>query len=162
MFVLRYVYLLGLVVWLGGMVALGGLAAPAIFEVLVAREGAAGRILAGAVFGETLRRFHLLAYGSGAIMLAALALMALLGPRPARFAVRTSIVAAMLGVALYSGLVLSRRIEAMQHEIGVPVASLPSGDPRRAEFGRLHGLSTGLMAVNVLGGLVLLFWEVRD
>ena len=38
MLVLRYAYLLALVVWLGGMVVLGAIVAPALFQVLPIRE----------------------------------------------------------------------------------------------------------------------------
>ena len=41
-------------------------------------------------------------------------------------------------------------------------SSLPAGDPRRVEFGRLHGLSTGIQLVPLLGGLLLLFFEMKD
>src|SRR6185436_4843567 len=57
MFLLRYVALLALVVWVGGLFALGAIAAPAAFDVMAARQIADGRLLAGAVFGEILRRF---------------------------------------------------------------------------------------------------------
>jgi hypothetical protein len=161
MLVLRYAYLLALVLWLGGMVVLGWLAAPAVFGVLQASSGVAGRELAGAVFGDILRRFHPLAYACGVVMLAALSAMAALGPRPARFGLRVAIVAIMLAIALVSGLGISRRIDTLRRQIGGPVAALDAADPRRVEFGRLHGLSTLLLLVNVAGGLTLLYWEAR-
>ena len=46
----RYVYILALVVWLGGMVVLGAVVAPATFQVLQASEPVTGRELGGAVF----------------------------------------------------------------------------------------------------------------
>ena len=36
------------------------------------------------------------------------------------------------------------------------------GDPRRVEFGRLHGVSTALQLVPLLGGLALIFWEIKE
>jgi uncharacterized membrane protein len=161
MLALRYVYLLALVVWLGGMIALAALAAPAVFGVLQGSHGPAGRELAGAVFGDVLRRFHYAAYACAAVMLAALVGMKMLGPRPIGLRVRVGIVGAMLGVALWSGVGISRRIAAMQRQIGGPVAALDPSDPRRTAFGRLHGLSTTLMLVNVAGGLALLYYEAR-
>ena len=35
-------------------------------------------------------------------------------------------------------------------------------DAPRALFARLHGLSTALHAIPLLGGLVLLAWEMQD
>ena len=67
----------------------------------------------------------------------------------------------MLALTLVSGTVISRRIERGRAAIGGSVASLATGDPRRAEFGRLHGPSTGLMLVSIAGGLLLLYWEAR-
>jgi uncharacterized membrane protein len=164
MLALRYAYVLALVVWLGGMVILGAVVAPAVFQVLQARSPEAGRILAGAVFGTALDRFHYVAYACGGVILVTLIVMALLGPRPAGFAVRTAVVSAMLGVALYSGFVVLRSVENLQHEIGVNVSpsSLPPGDARRVRFDQLHVLSTRLMMINMVGALVLLYWEARE
>ena len=100
MLALRYVYVLALAVWLGGMVVLGAVVAPTTFQVLQASEPASGRLLGGAVFGAILSRFHYVAYGAGTLALLTLAAMALLGPRPRGFAVRSSIVGLMLVVAL--------------------------------------------------------------
>jgi hypothetical protein len=164
MLVLRLAALLAIVVWIGGLIVLGGIAAPAIFEVVAARDLPDGRLLSGAIFGEMLRRFHLVSYICGAVILIALFMRAVLGPRPRRFAVRAAIAALMLGAALYSGVVLSGTIARVQREIGEGVAasSLPEGDPRRAAFGRLHAQSTLLQIVPLAGGLILLLFEIGD
>jgi len=164
MLALRYAYVLALVVWLGGMVVLGALVAPSVFQVLQARSPDAGRILAGAVFGTILQRFHVLAYACGGVILAALLIMAVLGPRPAAFAVRTVLAAVMLAVAVYSGIYVLGSVNRLQREIGENVApsSLPDRDPRRMRFDQLHVLSTRLMMFNMLGALVLLYWEARE
>lgn len=161
MLALRFAYVLLLALWLGGMVALGGLAAPATFEVLQQEYPETGRSLAGRVFGETLRRYHLAAYAVAGLLAICLVGMAAIGPQPAAFAAKLGLVTAMLLVSLYSGQVVSPRIERMQQEIGGPVAALPAGDARRGQFGRLHALSTALMVVNIAGALVLLYWDAR-
>jgi hypothetical protein len=94
-------------------------------------------------------------------MILSLVAMAALGPRPARLAVRFGIVVVMTALTLYSGLILSPRVERLRDAIGGPVAALPESDPRRAQFGRLHGLSTLLLGITAAGGLVLLYWEAR-
>ncbi len=162
MLALRYVYALALVIWLGGMIAVGLVAAPAIFHALEIHDPTGGRIAAGAAFGEILRRFHQWTYASAAAILVALGTLAVLGSRPVAFRARLAIVVTMLAIALFSGMWVSGRIERLQARIDMPVQSLPATDPRRAEFGRLHGLSTGLMLMNILGGLVLLYWEARE
>jgi hypothetical protein len=92
MSLLRYLYLLALAIWLGGLIAL--------------------RIVAGAdaAFAEMLRRFQYVAFTCGGVMLLALGSMAALGPRPARFAVRVVIAGAMLAAAIVSGWWSSRRL----------------------------------------------------
>jgi uncharacterized membrane protein len=158
----RYVYILALVVWLGGMVVLGAIVAPATFQVLQASAPATGRELGGAVFTTILERFHYVAYGAGALLLVTLAVMAVLGPRPRNLAVRLSLISAMLAVALYSGAVVLRNAESIRHEVGGLPSRLPEGDARRVRFDELHALSTRLMMINLAGALALLFWEARE
>lgn len=162
MLVLRYAALLALVVWVGGLVALGGIAAPSIFDVVAERQLENGRILSGALFGEMLERFTVVSYAAGGVLMLTLLARRILGPRPHRFAWRAGIVAVMLVAAAYGSIVVGSRIEHLQREIGVAPSTLPDGDPRRVEFGRLHGISTALQLVPLLGGLLLIFWEIRE
>ena len=162
MLALRYVYVLALVVWLGGMLILGALVAPTTFEILQADGGSQGRELAGAVFGTMLARFHYIAYAAGALLLLTLGAMRVLGPRPAHSGLRAIIVAVMLGVALYSGFVVLRQVDAVQVAAGGLPSRLPAGDERRVRFDGLHVLSTRLMMFNIAAALVLLYWEARE
>jgi uncharacterized membrane protein len=159
---LRLVYVLALAVWLGGMTMLGAVVAPTIFQTLQAADPGSGRALAGLAFAAILTRFHLVAYGCGILLLVTLIAMALLGPRPKHFAIRCGIVAAMLLVSAYSGVVVLGEIDAIQREVGTLPSRLPEGDPRRVRFDALHQLSTRLMMVDLFGALVLLYWEARE
>lgn len=159
---LRYVYMLALVAWLGGMIVLGAIVAPATFQVLQASAPQIGRTLAGELFGVVLARFHYIAYGAAAVLLLTMAAMALLGPRPRGLAVRVVIVAIMLAVAVYSGVVVTGRINAIQRQVGGLPSLLPADDARRVRFDELHALSTRLMMVNVIGALALLYWEAGE
>ena len=176
---LRFAYVLALAVWLGGMIVLGAVVAPALFSTLGALDPVSGRLFAGEGFGAVLQRFHYLAYGAGGILLVSLSAMALLGPRPRSFAVRTVIVATMLAVAVYSGVIVLGEIDSIQSGIAESTpslgtgehtvaathrlpSSLPAGDARRIRFDLLHVLSTRLMMFNIVAGLVLLAWEARD
>lgn len=160
--VVRYLYALGLAIWLGGMVLLGALVAPTTFQVLQSADATNGRALAGQLFGTTLARFHPIAYGLGGLLLVLLIAMRVLGPKPAAFGIRALIVAAMLAVALYSGQVVLTRVDAIQAEVGTLPSRLPAGDPRRVEFDALHTLATRLMMINILAALVLFYWEARE
>jgi hypothetical protein len=162
MLVIRYAALLALVVWLGGMIVLGLIVAPATFQVLEAANPAAGHELAGSLFGTILWHFHLLAYGCAAVMLTCLFAIKFLGPPPASFIPRVSIVAVMLIVALYSGYPIARGIVQLRAQIPGASAALPERDAWRVQFNRLHETSTALMAVNFSLGLILLFWYVRE
>jgi hypothetical protein len=162
MFALRYAALLGAALWSGGLLGLGLFGAPATFEIIASRGVPDGRVLAGAIFGETLRRFHLFSYACGAVILGSLLLRAALGPRPAYTGPRLAIAAVMLGTALFSGIYLTSRIERTRAEAGGAPSALAQDDPRRVTFGRLHAVSTIIQIVPLLGGLVLLFWELRD
>jgi hypothetical protein len=162
MLALRYAYVLALVVWLGGMVVLGAIVAPATFQVLQASAPENGRLLAGALFGDILARFHYVAYAAGVVLLVTLGTMAVLGPRPRHFALRIGLVFAMLLVAVYSGVVVLGTIDAIQAEVGGLPSLLPAADARRIRFDSLHVLSTRLMMANIVGALALLFWEARD
>ncbi len=162
MLAVRYAYVLALVVWLGGMILLGALVAPATFQVLQAADPLSGRMLAGELFGATLARFHPIAYGAGGVLLVTLVVMRVLGPKPPAFAVRALLVAAMIAVSLYSGQVVLRRVDVIQQQVGALPSSLPATDPRRIEFDGLHVLSTRLMMLNIVAALALLYWEARE
>jgi hypothetical protein len=162
MLVLRYAALLALVVWVGGLVALGGIAAPTLFAVIAERQIADGRLLSGALFGAMLARFTVVSYLAGGVLLVSLILRRILGPRPHRFAWRAGIAALMLAATVYGSFGVAARIAQLQHEIGAAPSSLPESDARRVEFGRLHGISTALQLVPLLGGLALLFWEMKE
>ena len=163
-FTLRYMYLLALGTWLGGMVLLGAVAAPAIFQTLQISQGPSGNVLAGAVFGNVLDRFHYIAYACGSLMIVSLIGMALDGSRSIAFTLRSVIVIGMLALALYSGIIVSNRITQLQTEIGknTSASTLAFTDNRRIQFDRLHQLSTRLMVINIIGALVLLCWEARE
>jgi hypothetical protein len=155
MVALRFVSGLALALWLGGAVAIGSIVAPSAFAVLNAGDAAS-------LVGETLRRFHLLTYASGLTLVGALALTAIVGPRPRAFAWRLLTAGVMLAATLASGLWVDQHIRTMRTEIGVPVSSLARDDARRVMFGQLHGLSTLLMALTIVGGIALVYWDTRD
>ena len=162
MFAIRYVALTALVVWLGGMVVLGLLVAPSVFRVLQTDDPVAGRMLAGALFGDILRQFYRLEYVCGAVILACLTIMKFVGPPPRAFFLRAGIVATMLALAVTAGVPVSREIASIQSQVSGPMNQLPETDPRRARFDRLHATSTAIMTIDMVLGLVLLFWYVRE
>lgn len=83
MVALRYVYVLALSIWFGGIITIGAIVPP--------------------VSDAALRRFFLTTYVAGALVLTTLFGMALLGPRPSGFFARFAVAVAMLGVTVYAG-----------------------------------------------------------
>lgn len=159
---LRVVSLALIALWIGGLAALGIVAAPTIFASLEAHDPAAGRTLAALVFGDIFERFQHLAWGLGGGMLALLGIRAALGPRPRRLAIQVWLTVGMLAASAYTGLIVAPRIDALRTETDVTMAALPETDPRKIEFGRLHGLSNGLMALTLMAGLCVFWIESRD
>jgi uncharacterized membrane protein len=159
---LRYLYVLALVMWLGGMAVAGLVVAPATFAVLEAWNPATGRVLAGDVFGEVLARVSLIGYVAGGVMFLVLTVLRLLGPRPRSYGVRVALIFAMLGLTFYSDRVAAPRIDELQAQVNGPMNQLPTSDARRVEFDWLHSLSTSLVTAAMLGGLALAAWETRE
>ena len=158
----RYLYVLALALWLGGMALAGFVVAPTVFSVLQAWNASTGRVLAGDLFGAILSRLYIMGGVAGALMLAALTLQRVLGPRPKAYGIRAAIVAVMFGLTAYAGFIVQPRIQALQRSASGPMIQLGAEDPRRAEFDGLHSLSTTLMSLSMLGGLALLAWETRE
>jgi uncharacterized membrane protein len=162
MILLRYLYVVALVVWVGGLLVAGALVAPSVFGVLQAWDQSQGRVLAGQVFGEVLLRLTWLSYVMAAVMFITLTLHRLLGARPVKYGIRVGIMALMLVMMMVTGFYLIPQVDALQAEVSGPVAELPDTDPRRVEFNRLHGLSNILFSITALGGLGLCWWEARE
>lgn len=162
MVLLRYLYVVALVLWVGGLLVAGAIVAPSVFGVLQAWNPVEGRVLAGQVFGEVLLRLTWLSYAMGAVMFVTLTLHRLLGARPLKYGVRVGIMGVMLLMMAALGLWVIPRVNAIQAQVTGPVSALAATDPLRTEFDSLHGTSNVLFAITALGGLALCFWEARE
>src|SRR5215203_3038526 len=158
MVLLRYLYVVALVLWVGGLVSAGALVAPSVFGVLQAWNASEGRMLAGQVFGEVLLRLTWLSYAMAVIMFVTLTLHRLLGARPLKYGLRVGIMTAMLLLMMAIGLHILPGVNAIQAQVTGPVSQLAEADPLRIEFERLHGLSNILFSIAALGGLALCWW----
>ena len=97
MLVVRYLALAALVIWLGGMVTLSLFVMPS---------------------REALAHFDLVAYGCGGLSVICLLVLKFVGPPPAAFVPRLSLVVLMLAVAAGAGL-LGRASLARLVDIGL-------------------------------------------
>jgi len=132
--------------WLGAASLVAAVVAPAAFAVLPSRA------LAGALVGRVLP----VLFWSGALV--GVATLAITWSLPAR-AGRVAAAVVLAGTCIAAQLVVAPRIERVRAAIAGPMDALAPTDPRRLEFGRLHGVSVGLLglaAVAALVGLVLL------
>jgi len=159
---LRYLYVVALVLWVGGLISAGALVAPSVFGVLQAWNASEGRVLAGQVFGEVLLRLTWLSYAMGVVMIVTLTLHRLLGARPLKYGVRVGIMGVMLAMMLAMGFYIIPQVNAIQAQVSGPVSALAETDARRVEFDKLHGLSNILFSITALGGLALCWWESRE
>jgi hypothetical protein len=125
-------------VWIGGLTALG-VAAPAVFAVLLLHDPVAGRAMAGEVFGAMLLRYENVLWAVGLVQLVLLVTRAALGPVPRRYKWQLIIMGAMLAATTYSALVISPRIDAIRATTATSISALPDDSPVKQEFGRLHG-----------------------
>ena len=159
---LRYLYVVALVLWVGGLIVAGAIVAPSVFGVLQAWNESQGRVLAGQVFGDVLLRLTWLSYAMAVIMFVTLTLHRLLGARPLKYGIRVGIMAVMLLMMMAMGFYLIPAVNAIQSQVGGSVADLAATDLRRIEFDRLHGLSNILFSITAIGGLALCWWEARE
>lgn len=134
--------------WLGAAILVATVVAPASFAVLPSRA------MAGALVGRVLPTLF---WSGAAIGLASLALTWGLPGRIARGVVLLSVAAACLGAQL----VVAPRIEHLRRVTSASMDSLTPSDPRRIAFGRLHGVSVGLLGVAALAAGVALILLAR-
>jgi hypothetical protein len=159
---MRFVSQLLSSLWIGGLLALGYVAAPAAFAVLQAHDPVAGRVLAGELFGVTLIRAQHWLLGAGALQVILLNIRAAVGPRPRYYKVQLIVMLLMLAATGYSALVIAPKIDGIRIAANGPIAALADTDPKKAEFGRLHGWSNGLMALALVGAVSLMWYDRRE
>lgn len=139
-----------LAAWLGAALLMAAAVAPAAFAVLPTRA------LAGLVVGRVLPVVFVGGIAAG-LLAAALSTGSLLPYARARLALPL-LVAAACAVAHFG---IGPRIQRLRAEMGTDIEALAPTDPRRAAFGRLHGVSVawlggGMLAAGTALALTLL------
>jgi uncharacterized membrane protein len=142
--VLKWLYLVALIVWVGEVVFFSFVVAPSLFQVFPA--GDAGRAV-GAIFPT----YYRIGYVCGAVLLIAGAVLPGAAGSRLWWSVNSLLVAVMLGATLYAGLVIQPRATALRPQIHDASAPQTVKD----EFSRLHRLAVMLNGVVLLGGLVV-------
>ncbi len=148
---LRFVYLLSLVVWVGGIIFFSFIVAPSTFQAVPVE-------VAGRVVARIFPRYYLLGFVAGLATLAAfLGLARMSGQWGALKIANALLLTAMLGTGLYAGTVVERRANEVRQEMEGFADRAQVRPELRAEFGRLHRLAVILNGVVLVLGLVVVF-----
>jgi uncharacterized membrane protein len=154
---LRFLMLLALVVWLGGLIFFAFVLAPTVFSpgLLPTRH------LAGEIVSRSLGALHWMGIVSGIVFLITSATYNRMTVGRARpLAGGHLLVALMLLLTLISQFAISPKMHAIRAEAGV-VDNLPLDSPVRMEFDRLHIWSEKFEEAIFVLGLATLFLTAR-
>ena len=155
MSLVRYLMLLSLVVWVGGLIFFSFVLAPTVFAVLPTRQ------LAGSVVSRSLGIMHWMAITCGVVF----AVTSMIDSRIVNgvaepFAARNLIVYAMIILTLVGMFGIASRMLALREQMN-PIDAVPHDDARRVEFNRLHVWSTRIEGSVLVLGLALLYLTAR-
>jgi uncharacterized membrane protein len=148
---LRFLMVLSLVVWIGGLIFFAFVLAPTAFQVLPDTH------LAGNVVGRALGKLHWIAIVSGIVFLIASLLHSRLTDGTAHvFAIRHVLICLMLGLTLFSQFWIIPRMDTLRASVG-DFANVTLDNPARVQFDALHVWSTRVEGAVLLLGLVAVF-----
>jgi|SRR5579863_600979 len=149
---LRYLMLLALIVWIGGLFFFAFVLAPTAFSVLPSRH------LAGSVVGRSLTSLHWVGIVSGgAFFISSLLYAKMHGGASHPFAPRNALILLMIGLTLVSQFGIIPRMDALRAALPEDIESVASDNPARAKFDALHKDSTRIEGVVLLLGLGLVY-----
>lgn len=148
---LRYLMLLSLVVWLGGLIFFSFVVAPTAFAVLPTRQ------MAGSVVSRSLSVLHCMGIVSGLVFLLASLLYSRVTTGSAHpLAARHLLIVIMLVLTCVSQFGISPRMARLRASMG-EMDSVSLNDPARVQFNALHVWSTRLEGGVLLAGLVVTY-----
>lgn len=151
MSILRFVMVLSLVVWIGGLIFFAFVLAPTAFQVLPNTH------LAGNVVGRALGKLHWIAIISGIVFLVtSLAYSYVTDGSAHVFAARHVLICLMLALTLFSQFWIIPRMDALRAQVG-DFAAIPLSNPLRVQFDALHVWSTRVEGAVLLLGLIAVF-----
>ncbi len=151
MSILRFVMVLSLVVWIGGLIFFAFVLAPTAFQVLPSTH------LAGNLVGRSLNQLHWIAIVSGVVYLISSLLYSRLTDGTAHvFALRHLLLCLMLSLTLLSQFWIIPRMDRLRAQVG-DFASVTLDNPLRMQFDALHVWSTRVESAVLLLGLVAVY-----
>jgi len=157
MSLIRFLMLLSLVVWIGGLIFFAFVLAPTVFnpDVLPTRQ------LAGNVVNRSLGILHWMAIGCGVVF----AITSMIESRVVTgvaepFAARHLLIYLMIILTLVSVFGVGAKMQVLRQQM-VMIDEVPHDDPRRVEFNRLHVWSTRIESTVLVLGLALIYLTAR-
>lgn len=150
---LRFLMLLSLVAWIGGLIFFAFVLAPTVFAPGVLPN----THLAGNIVGRALGKLHWIAIVSGFIFLVSSMFYSRMTDGTAHvFAVRHVLAFLMLGLTLLSQFWIIPRMDMLRAAVS-DFATMAIDDPVRAQFDALHVWSTRVEGAVLLLGLVTIY-----
>jgi len=148
---LRFLMLLSLVLWIGGLIFFAFVLAPTAFQVLPSTH------LAGNLVGRALNKLHWIAIISGIVFMIASLLYSYLTRGSAHvFALRHILICVMLALTLFSQFWIIPRMDSLRAQVG-DFAAVPLTEPARVQFDALHAWSTRVESAVLILGLVAVY-----
>jgi uncharacterized membrane protein len=153
---LRFLMLLSLVLWIGGLIFFAFVVAPTAFSVLPTTH------LAGNVVGRSLGKLHWIGIISGIVYLVSSMLYSYYTNGTAHvFAFRHVLLCLMLALTLISQFGIIPRMDVLRASLG-EVSAVPVDNPQRAQFDALHVWSTRVEGAVLLLGLVVVYLTAQQ
>jgi uncharacterized membrane protein len=156
MSLLRFLMLLSLIVWIGGLIFFAFVLAPTAFSVLPTTH------LAGNVVGRALGKLHWIAIISGIVYLVTSLLYSRMTNGSAHIlAARHVLLCLMLALTLISQFGIIPRMDGLRASLG-DVRAAAIDNPERVHFDTLHVWSTRVEGAVLLLGLVVVYLTARS
>jgi len=148
---LRFLMLLSLIVWIGGIIFFSVLA-PTAFHVLPTR------LLAGTLVGNLLTKLHWIAIVSGVVyLISSMAYSRLTDGTAHVFAMRHVLICLMLALTLLSQFWITPRMHALRAQVASFDTAATLNDAARLQFDALHAWSTRVEVTVLLLGLLVVY-----
>lgn len=153
---LRFLMLLSLVVWVGGIIFLSFVEAPSAFSIAPSRH------VAGTLVGHTLSILHWMGLFSGVVFLGCSMLLNSLVTGSAQpLATRHILLCGMLLLTVISQFAISPKMATLRTQFG-DIDTVPANDPGRVQFESLHQWSVRLEVVVLVLGLIAIYFTARS
>jgi uncharacterized membrane protein len=155
---LRFLMLLSLIIWIGGLIFFAFVLAPTAFTIPGVLPNTH---LAGNIVGRALGKLHWLGLASGIVFLVSSLLYSRLTDGTVHvFASRHVLLCLMLALTLISQFGIMPRMDILRASLG-EISSVPIDNPERIQFDALHVWSTRVEGAVLLLGLVVVYLTAR-